>query len=230
MYAGNQPGLQSKPGQRRGEGILSEQTVEGLDAITKFQGEAEEAQKQVAEEDIEKVTEVTHRKQVTDDLGLDESFFDNIKAQQNELDTTELREATEERCEPLNVVQLIEDGEIRQDVPIITDKFVVTYRTISGEEDLALKRELFSEKGPDVYVYDRLNMMLLAAGLYAVNAAPLPSHLNARGRFDKDLFLHKFKSVIAYPIQMLASMGINYNWFDARTRKLFVDLGPLKNG
>lgn len=229
MYAGNQPGLQAKPGQRRGEGILSEETVEGLDAIAKFEEVAEEEQARVAEEELEK--EVTKTDPDFEDMGMDDNFMQRIKEEQNELDTVELREAIEERVKPIDIVQLIEDGEGHQDVPIITGGVLtVTFRTVSGEEDLALKRDLFSEKGPDVYVYDRLQMMMMAAGLYALNDKPLPSHLDKRRRFDKELFKKKFAAVIAYPVQMLASIGINYNWFDVRTRRLFVDLGPLKNG
>jgi hypothetical protein len=229
MYAGNQPGLQTKPGQRRGEGILSEETVEGLDAIAKFEEAAEQEQNKVTEEELEK--EVTKGIPDINDMGMDEQFMQRIKEEQNELDTVELREAIEERVDPIDIVQLIEDGEGHQDVPIITgDVLTVTFRTVSGEEDLALKRDLFSERGPDVYVYDRLQMMMMTAGLFALNNQPLPTHLDARKRFDKKLFKIKFATVIAYPVQMLASIGINYNWFDVRTRRLFVDLGPLKNG
>lgn len=228
MYAGNQPGIQQKTRRQRGEGILSEETIEGLDAISDFQKKAEEEQAKVTEAELEK--EVTKSDPVFDDLGMDDDFIQNLRDKKNELDTPELREAIEKRCKPIDIVQLIEDGEGRQDVPIIRKVLTVTFRTVSGEEDLAIKRDLFTERGPDVYVYDRLNMMMLAASLYAINGQPLPDHLDKRKRFDKDAFKHKFASVIAYPIQMLASLGINFEWFDHRTRRLFVDLGPLKNG
>ncbi len=73
-------------------------------------------------------------------------------------------------------------------------------------------------------------MMQMTAGLYAINERPLPTHLDEKRRFNKDLFYIKLDIVKSYAIQMLAMIGLNFTWFDQRTRELFFDLEPLKNG
>ena len=39
---------------------------------------------------------------------------------------------------------------------------------------------------------------------------------------DEDAFWKKFEYVARFPFHMLASLGVNYFWFDVRVRKLFV--------
>lgn len=229
MYADNQPGL--KGSQQQGRPGLSEGTVEGLDALKKFNEEAQQSQEKQTEDGTKEHVERDQADRLGDDLGLDDDFMREMRERRQDLDTDELRKAIEERCKPMTIDQLIEEGELRQLVPIVRDKFLIEFRTISGEEDLALKRELYIERNaPDIYLFDKLNMMQLTAGVYSINGRPLPDHLNDKRRFDKELFLLKFRKVNAMPLPMLASLSINYTWFDRRARKLFVDLDELKNG
>jgi hypothetical protein len=228
MYAANQPDLGKPPG---GKKPLSQETVEGLEALHKFNEQAERAvTEEIEKADEERVGE-DPMQTMADELGLDNQFLDEMRAARNELDTPELKKAIEERCKPMSVEQLIEEGEIRQDVPVVRGKFVPTFRTISGEEDLAVKRAVYADRNaPDIYLFDRLNMMQLTCGLYAINGRVLPTHLNDRRRFDEKLFKAKFKQVVALATPMLASLSINFTWFDQRSRRLFIDLEELKNG
>lgn len=230
MYAANQPGLKgSAPVAPKAN--LSQETIEGLEALNKFNAEAQAAQEKQAEQAAKGAAEKDIPERLADDLGLNDDFMRELRERRADLDTPELQKAIEERCKPLLIEQLIEEGELRQLVPVVREKFIVEFRTISGEEDLALKRELYVERNaPDVYLYDKLNMMQLAAGIYAVNGRPLPDHLNDKRRFDKPQFLIKFNKVTSMPLPMLASLSINYTWFDRRARKLFIDLDELKNG
>jgi hypothetical protein len=229
MYAANQPGLQkTRPD---GKPQLSAETVEGLDALHKFNAEAQAVQEKQAEEAKQKELEKGSQDRFAEDLGLDDEFVQEMRRHRAELDTEELRKAIESRVNPMSIDQLIEEGELRQEVDIVRGKFVVVFRTLSGEEDLSIKRELYTERSaPDIYLFDKMSTMQLAAALYAINGRPLPDHLNDKRRFDKDLFAIKFKQVNALPLPMLASLAINFSWFDQRARKLFVDLDELKNG
>ena len=232
MYAANQPGLQPpRPGQKPGKPSLSEETVEGLEALKKFNEEAQAAQEKQVDEATKEHVEKGMEERIADDLGLDDDFMKEIRARRSELDTEELQQAIEGRCKTMSIDQLIEEGELRQLIPIVRDKFIVEFRTISGEEDLAIKRELYVERNaPDIYLFDKLQMMQLCAGIYSINGKPLVDHLDDKRRFSKEQFLLKFKQVNAMPLPMLASLSINYAWFDRRARKLFVDLDELKNG
>jgi hypothetical protein len=229
-YAANQPGLQTPQG-KPGAPQLSEETVEGLQALKEFNSQAQQTQEKQAEEAAQEHVEKGSGDRLADELGLDDDFMKEMRERRQDLDTQELKEAIESRLEPMSIDQMIEDSELRQYVPIVRNKFVALFRTISGEEDLAVKRELYKERNaPDIYLFDKMHMMQLTAGIFEINGKPLPDHLNDRRRFDKDMFKIKFAKVNAFPLPMLASLSINYTWFDRRARKLFVDLDELKNG
>lgn len=228
MYAANQPGVRA--GNEQEKPKLSPETVEGLDALQKFNADAQatqEANLKQAEQENEK----SYTDRLAEEIGIESSLLAQLRQERNSLDSLELREAIEKRCSPISIEQMLDNGEIRQTVPIVRDKFVVEFRTVTGEEDLAIKRELYVEKQvPDIYLFDKLNIMQLTAAIYSINGRPLPDHLNERRRFDRTKFFEKFDRVISMPMAWLASVSINFSWFDARTRRLFSDLGELKNG
>lgn len=233
-YAANQPQLQQPlPAQ---PGNLSDETKGGLDAIARFQERAEQAQQEetagTTEEQIRANDEELSKKFMKDNLGIEnpEEFFTKYNEEMDQLQDPVLKKAIEARCATLDLVQLLEEGEARQDVPIVPGKFVVTFRTISGEEDLEIKRLLFGVQSSDQYAYDLLSMYQLAAGLFSINGRKIPTHLNDDRGFDKDKFISKFRLLRKYPMAMLASMSVNFGWFDRRTRALFVDVEGLKNG
>jgi len=236
MYAANQPALRNRGSQQERKMTLSEETLAGLDAIRRFQEDATKAQDGVVKKEEEKdkasIQETSPTPPFKDQPDLS-GLLEQIRSEQERMGEDridKLRKEIEARCEPLSVERLIEEGEARQEVPIVRDKLVVTYRTLSGEEDLAIKRELYGVQGGDNYLIDLLGMMQMTAGIYAINRRPLPFHLDDRRRWNKDLFYAKLDIVKAYPIQMLAIIGLNFTWFDQRTRELFIDLEPLKNG
>jgi hypothetical protein len=233
-YAANQPQLQQPPpGQ---PGSLSEETKGGLDAIARFQEKAELTQQQETEakteDQIKASDEELSKKFMKDNLGIEnpEEFFAKYNEEMDQLQDPALKKAIEDRCIPLDLVQLLEEGEARQDVPIVPGKFIVTFRTISGEEDLEIKRLLFGVQSSDQYAYDLLSMYQLTAGLFSINNRKIPTHLNDDRGFDKEKFNSKFRLLRKYPMAMLASMSVNFGWFDRRTRALFVDVEGLKNG
>ena len=142
------------------------------------------------------------------------------------INNDEQREVIEKRCKPLDITDLIMSGFVTQRVPIIPGKFEPEFRSMSGDEDLAIKRLVMAEsKGVEVserYLLDKFSMMSVTVGLFAVNGNPTPSHQDAKGNFDEEAFWKKFAIVTKYPFHMLASLGVNYFWFDIRVRKLFV--------
>jgi len=226
MYAANQPHLKQKRG-------LSPETVEGLKALEEFNAKAVETQESNVKDSIDKKVENEEREnldKLAKDLGIDPEFFDELRKERDSLDTPELKEATEGRLEPLDIIQMIEEGEIRQAVPVVVGKFVPVFRSPSLEENLEIKRLMSNHKGSDVYMTEVLTSFQLTITLYAINDQPLPSHLNKDGGFDEDKFYKKFQKICKYPVQMVASLAINSSWFDRRCRKLFYDLGPIKNG
>jgi hypothetical protein len=223
-YLANQPALKHQK-----EGGLSNETIKGLNALRDFSNRAHEEQNKKPKEEDQFLDDL---KKFDDDFGQlnSSSFMNAYKKEINELNTDELRKAIEERLEPIDLTQFIMDGEARQDVPIVRDKFIPTFRTVTGGENLEVERMMFGSNESDIYVFDKLAIMQLTCGLYAINGNVLPDHLDERRKFDSTQFKVKFEKVVSLPLCMLASLGINFTWFDQRTRRLFIDTKPLKNG
>jgi hypothetical protein len=142
------------------------------------------------------------------------------------LNNEEQRDLIEGRCTPLSLEQLVTKGYVTQRVPIVTDKFEPEFQSMSGEEDLAIKRLIMVESKAlevsDRYLLDKFSIMSIVLGVRSINGTLLPDHRNTEGRFDDEKFWAKFNFLTRYPFHMLASIGVNYYWFDIRVRKLFV--------
>ena len=143
------------------------------------------------------------------------------------------REIIEARCKPLDITDIVVSGFVKQRVPIVPDKFEPTFQSMRGDEDLAIKRLIMIEnRGLEVterYLLDKFSIMGVAIGLHSIGGNVLPTHLDVHGNFNEELFWVKFAHVARYPFHMLASIGVNYYWFDIRVRKLFV-ADKLGNG
>lgn len=237
-FIANQPDVQphrTRSDEVPGKPVLSDESRQSLKELEAFQQQAQEAQVESASEQTRQGEEQVQGKiqdNLANELGIDdpEEFFKSLQREMSDLDNPEVRKSIEDRLQPLSLEQLLTEGEAHQDVPIVRGKLIVTYRTVSGEEDLAIKRGLYGEKGSDRYLFDRLGIMQLACGLHSINGEPLPNHLKDSGAFDQDLFVVKFKRVRRFPMPLLASLGVNFQWFDQRSRRLFIDVGELKNG
>ena len=220
-YAFNQPAAAKKeepapatppegfanPPRPEGTG-LRQSTVEQLEKLAKVQA-ADPATKEPAQDGKESDKEP--------ELDFDE-FAERVT---NFLNNKKRREAIEARCPALDLEDLLEHQELRQRVPIIPGKFEPTYRTMSGSEDLFVKRSMLGSRGPDQFILDRFAFMNLVASLFAINGKPLPTHLTD-GEPDDDLFKEKMRVVGKYPSAVVADMSVNFSWFDARVKKLLV--------
>jgi hypothetical protein len=149
------------------------------------------------------------------------------------INNDEQRQIVESRLQPLDLSELIMHGRITQRVPIIPDRYEPEFQSMTGEEELALKRLLMQERknieAPDRYLLDKFQLMTVACGLRSVNKIILPAHLDKLGNFSDDMFWEKFNRVLKLPFHMLASIGVHYYWFDIRVRKMFV-AERIKNG
>ncbi len=136
------------------------------------------------------------------------------------------RKIIEARCPPMSIDDIVTQNYVKQRVPIVSGKFEPEFQSMRGDEDLAIKRLIMLEnRGLEVterYLLDKFSIMGVCIGLHAINGMVLPTHLDEKGKFNEELFWKKFDLVAQYPFHMLASIGVNYYWFDLRVRKLFV--------
>lgn len=240
MYSANQPHLRRQQEDRDGyKPVLSDKTRASMEALAAFQAQAQHSQEtkvsdQTPEEQkrtedaaalgkvIEK-TETNMYKELQDILG--------DSSQWNILNNPDRRKAIESRLHGMDITDIIVYGEIRQDVPVLPDKLVLTYRSVAAEEDLAVKQMMFGETGGDRYLMDKYTIMQLTLALVSINGDELPTHLDEKKKFNEEKFLRKFEKVVRFPIQFIADLGIQYLWFDERVRRLFAGTGSeeLKN-
>lgn len=143
------------------------------------------------------------------------------------------RKSIESRLRKMRIEDLLLHNEVRQVIPIIPPRdeeeegLVVEFRSISVDEDLAIKRIMSGFRGSDQYISDRYAIMNLVCGLFRLNDKVLPNHLNDDGKFDEDLYNAKFAIIRAWPYNLVQDLVNNWAWFEDRVRKLFVieDLG-----
>lgn len=154
--------------------------------------------------------------------------------ERDNLNNPEQRGIIEARLAPLDLGELIMHDRVRQEITVIPEKFWFTFQSMSGEEDMGVKRLAMQESAKlevtDRYLLEKYAAMSLACGLVSICGRPIPhSHLDADGNFNPEQFWLKFAWVLKRPLHALSSMGINHTWFELRVRKLFV-ADKVKNG
>lgn len=168
-------------------------------------------------------------------MGFDELDIGRIRDQMflDVLRNPNQRDIIESRLKPLEIGDLIQFNRITQLVPIIPDKFEVTFLSSTGMDDLELKRLLMVEakkiEVTERYLTDKFAFMVLACGVHSINNSPAPQHLDTKQRFDEKNFWNKYDWVMDRPLHMLAALHNNYIWFEMRVRRLFA-AEPIKNG
>ena len=143
------------------------------------------------------------------------------------------RKIVEARLDKLNLADLVVNGTVTQNVPIIPGDFEVEFESLTGEDDLNMKRMIIEEakalKVDDRYLLDKYALMGLACAVRAINKKNLGTHRDNNGDFNEEALEKKFKRILKLPLPMLAAIGPHYFWFDQRVRRLFV-AEKVKNG
>jgi len=198
--------------------------------LGQYQEQAEETQQTTAKAQAREQKPQFSEQQLLDQLSMiDPHFMEEFQKNRSVFDTPELKKATAERCAKLTIDQLVDDGESRQLVPIVRDKLIAEFRTISGAENLGLQRKMVGTRG-DLYIQTLFSLYQLTCALVSYNGKPLLEHRDADGKLNEEAFEKKFDYVQRLPVSVLASLSVNNVWFVQRTEALLIDLGELKNG
>ena len=169
------------------------------------------------------------RKEIKKELDkLDEFQLANVRERMMKdiIQNDDQKKIIESRLDPLKLDDLLLHNRVKQEVPIIPGKFTPTFQSVNAQEDLAIKRLIMEEQDAvqvsEQYLIDKYSMMAITLGLFAVNGKQLGTHEDKEGHFDDKLFLDKFNRISKLPTHMIASIGVNYAWFEERVRALFV--------
>lgn len=232
---------------------LRQQTVEGLKAVQEFQQKRQDAmtgdalaEKAATDGPAGQAAQIAgagaapvssaERTQAEEALkNMDDFDFNEFREVmlKDLLNNDEQRQIVEERLKPLELTELIINGRVSQVIPVRPGEYEPELQSMTGEEELALKRLLMEERknlaAPDRYLLDKYQLMTVALGIRSINKHVFPEHLDANGQFNDEKFWQKFNKVLRLPFHLLASIGVHYYWFDVRVRKLFV-AERIKNG
>jgi len=213
---------QQQPQVERGQPRPREQVEADLNKFSKALQEVHDP-KVVRTDGKEDKSEVTKQKE-------DEAWWS--WQEQDVLANSRRRKQIEKGLRKMRVEDLLLHNEVKQVVTIIppTDDSAgieVEFRSVSVDEDLAIKRMMSSFRGSDQYISDRFAIMNLVCGLFRLNDNVLPSHLNFDGNFDENLYNDKLAVVRKWPYNLVQDLVNNWAWFEDRVRHLFVieDLG-----
>jgi hypothetical protein len=247
MVAGNQPALRNQAPQEAPQDPsqpykpqISDKTRESMAALESFQKTAQTTQQQAASETPKPASTVAIPDGM-EDPNKEGQLYEELREiidndqQWSKLNNPDRKKRIGKRLKPLDIAEIILYGEVRQDVPVLTrednnKELIFTYRSVSAGEDLEIKRMMFGEEGGDRYLMDKYTIMQLTLALVAINGEELPGHLDDKNKFDESKFLNKFEKVVAFPVQFIADLGVQYLWFDERVRDLFVgSTDALKN-
>jgi hypothetical protein len=212
-------GVQPRPA---GSPLLSPGTAKQLQDMAAAQVKAQE------------LTQAEEKKE--EEKKADADLFDMFDFQgRNEaervLNNKKRRQEIEGRCAPMNLEDLILKDEVTQLVPVVPDKFEVTYRSMTPEENLYIKRYIAkNDQGQsDQYVMEKFGILQLVCSVVAINGRAMPEFRKGSGEVDDKAFDAKLAMLLKKSGYVIADLGINYYWFDIRVRKL-LNPDALGNG
>ena len=212
-------GVQPRP---PGSPLLSPQTAQQLQDL---------AAAQVAQAEQAKVEEKKEDEKKQDEDLFDAFDFTGRNEAERVLNNKKRRKDIEDRCEPMKLEDLIMRDEVQQLVPVLPGKFEITFRSMTPDDNLYIKRYIAkNDTGQsDQYVLEKFGMCQLTCTVVAINGRALPDYRNSDGSVDDALFEKKLKMLLKKSAYVVADLGINYSWFDIRVRKL-LNPDSLGNG
>lgn len=211
-------GVRPRP---KGSPILTPETTAKL----------EEAMAAGLKQEVEKAEERAAETKKTDEEDVFAMFdFGGRSEAERVLNNKKRRKEIEDRCQPMSLDDLILKDEVQQVVPVVPGKFEITFRSMTPDESLFIKRYVAKETiQNDQYLMEKFSLCQIACSLLAINGRPLPDHRTMDGTVEEKNFEVKLKAVMKKSAYVLADIGINYAWFDIRVRKL-LNSGDLGNG
>lgn len=166
-----------------------------------------------------------------------QQFFDfqALAEARTPLESAERRKIIEGRLPALSFEKLITEREIAQEISVIPGEFSVTCRTVKEREHLWSLGYVYENcmNGSKGYYDEMLSLCRLCMGVKAINGRMLPDHRHHIGQLqedvDRDRFEKKLQIITDFPVQLVADLSVQFNWFSERVTALF-SVDRLKNG
>jgi hypothetical protein len=184
--------------------FLSDDSKRGLEAMAKTAKREEEAKKAGA---IKKDSVPPQKKKE------DEEEVEAVELTQDE----KLREAIEKRITPIDIGEYLMNGEVKQTVPVIPDKLVVVFRTVSDLEEGYVDTEISKESSLSNRQFLRkMNEFALATHIHSVNGSKWPPVIDGDGNINEESMEHRLRHIRKLSSPIFNMLTQNLGWFVER--------------
>ena len=90
-------------------------------------------------------------------------------------------------------------------------------------------RILIAEGATGIYGMNKLSAMLTCLGTVSIVGKDMPSHLNGKSIFERELFDEKYEFYSRFPHGLIEDSRVQFSWFDDRVAEMLSG-GNLGNG
>lgn len=156
----------------------------------------------------------------------DQQFYEGEPKAEAPEESPELSEeekiklAVEARVSSLDIGQYIMSGVATQTVPVIPDKLVVVFRTITDAEEVYVDKVLSLEKDITSRQFIRRNNeYALATHIHSVNGHKWPQHIKGDEEVDLEVMEVRLRHVRKLSSPIFNLLTDNLNWFLQRVHK-----------
>lgn len=147
-------------------------------------------------------------------------------------DNPRVRAAIEQRCPAMDFADLVINGRVIQNVPILSDKLEPTLQSLISTEQFWMERNMHLYADTDFAMRAWLGYARLVFALVDLNGTPYAKCIDPKtGLVDSAQFEKKFQEVMRLPEKIIELMLINLGWFMDRVERLYRhDFAQIKNG
>ena len=135
---------------------------------------------------------------------------------------TKRRKSIEARSSKLTIEDLLINNYVKQSIPLIPDKLVVEFRSLSGDDISFISSKIWEKQMSPMHRSVRQLLYNLTAALERINNERLPD-CRKNGELDEALFNEKYKRIKKISFELLSDYSVNYIWFTERVQELSVD-------
>ena len=201
---------------------LSPETVK---QVREYAKDVEEMRKEAARKE-ERVEHEQLPEEVAAAYAADTVFYRNTPS-----DNPEIRVKIESHCLPMDFSDLVLTGRVHQEVPILSNKLTVRYRSLLAAENFWIERRAEGEATTDWGLRSWMGYARLVLSVEAINDNSFAPYEKKDGDIDSDEFNKKFKKVMGMGEKLVELLLIHLHWFNDRVDRLYTDdFDKLKNG
>lgn len=142
-----------------------------------------------------------------------------------------LRNAIEGRLDGIDIGEYLMSGEVRQEVPIIPNKLVVTFKTVSDQEESFVDNNISTEPKTisNRQFLRKMNELALVIHIHTVNGTKWPTLINGDGTINEQSVDSRLKHIKKLSSPIFNLMTQNLAWFTDRVNKALTS-SALGNG